>query len=306
MDIKARSAGPACMHTSNPGLVSWTPGGVGRNIAENLARLGHRPHLVAAVGDDVVGHELLTRTAAAGVDIDYVVRGSHGTGIYVALLNNDGELIAAVSDMAATEAMHVEQVMNSAHVIARAGIAVIDGNLPLEVSRWVVSTSTASGGRTVAEPVSVAKARRLANLLDPGLPVFAVTPNVAELAALVGAPVADAVPAIAAAAARLHERGVAHVWISRGTGGSVLSTAGQEPVCLDAGPAPGSVVDVTGAGDALTAGFIHGLLRGDDPCDAARLGHRAAAFTIASPYTVRPDLGLACGPPDEPGPPSSQ
>jgi pseudouridine kinase len=292
MDIKARSARRACLHTSNPGSVSWTPGGVGRNIAENLARLGHRPHLIAAVGDDAAGQELLTRTAAAGVDIDYVLRVSLGTGIYVAVLNNDGELIAAVSDMAATEAMRVEQVMNYAHVIAHASIAVIDGNLPLEVSRWVVSISRAGGGRAVAEPVSVAKAQRLASLLQPGLPVFAVTPNVEELAALVGAPVADAVPAIAAAAARLHERGVAHVWISRGTAGSVLSTAGQVPVSLDAGATPGSVVDVTGAGDALTAGFIHGLLRGDDPYDAARLGHRAAAFTVASPYTVRPDLGL--------------
>jgi pseudouridine kinase len=293
MDIKARSASAACLHTSNPGSVSWTPGGVGRNIAENLARLGHRPHLVAAVGDDAAGHELLARTAAAGVDIDYVARGTQGTGIYVAVLNHNGELIAAVSDMAATEAMHVEQVMSSADLIARAGIAVIDGNLPLEVSRSVLSTSVAGGGRVVVEPVSVAKARRLASMLDPGLPVFAITPNVEELGALVGAPVDDAVPALAAAAMRLHERGVVHVWTSRGMGGSVLSTAGQAPVCLDAGAAPGSVVDVTGAGDALTAGFIHGLLRGVDPYGAACLGHRAAAFTVASPYTVRPDLGLA-------------
>jgi pseudouridine kinase len=306
MDIKAHSAGPACLHTSNPGSVSWTPGGVGRNIAENLARLGHRPRLVAAVGDDVAGHELLTSTAAAGVDIDYVVQGTQRTGIYVAVLNNNGELIAAVSDMAATEAMRVEQLMKAADVIARAGMAVIDGNLPLEVSRWVVSLSTASGGRAVVEPVSVAKAQRLASMLDPGLPVFAITPNVEELGALVGAPVADAVPAIAAAAAQLHQRGVAHVWVSRGIRGSVLSTAGQAPMSLDAGPAPGSVVDVTGAGDALTAGFIHGLLCGHDPCEAACLGHRAAAFTVASPYTVRPDLGLTFAPAGPPAAPSGQ
>jgi pseudouridine kinase len=305
MDIKAHSAGPARMHTSNPGSVSWTPGGVGRNIAENLARLGHRPHLVAAVGDDAVGHELLARTAAAGVNIDYVARGAQGTGFYVAVLNNNGELVAGVSDMAATDALHVEQVMSSAQVIARAGIAVIDGNLPLEVARWVVSTSTANGGWAVAEPVSVTKARRLASLLHPDLPVFAITPNVEELAALVGGPVVDELPAIAAAAAQLHERGVAHVWISRGTGGSVLSTAGHAPACLSAVPAPGPVVDVTGAGDALTAGFIHGLLLGDDPYDAACLGHRAAALTVASPYTVRPDLGLALARSSAPAVPSA-
>jgi pseudouridine kinase len=71
----------------------------------------------------------------------------------------------------------------------------------------------------------------------------------------------------------------------------VLSTAGQAPVRIDAAPA--SVIDVTGAGDALTAGFIHGLLCGHDPYDAARLGHRAAALTVASSDTVRSDLGQA-------------
>jgi pseudouridine kinase len=50
------------------------------------------------------------------------------------------------------------------------------------------------------------------------------------------------------------------------------------------------VVDVTGAGDAMTAAFVHALLRGDSPLDAARFGQMAAALTVASPETVRPDL----------------
>lgn len=66
-DIKASSLAAARLHTSNPGTVSRTPGGVGRNIAEVIARLGGRVHLVAAVGADAAGRDLLARTSEAGV-----------------------------------------------------------------------------------------------------------------------------------------------------------------------------------------------------------------------------------------------
>jgi len=47
---------------------------------------------------------------------------------------------------------------------------------------------------------------------------------------------------------------------------------------------------VTGAGDAMLAAFAHALLAGRDPLDAAHYGHAAAAVTVQSPHTVRPDL----------------
>ncbi len=52
------------------------------------------------------------------------------------------------------------------------------------------------------------------------------------------------------------------------------------------------IVDMTGAGDALTAGAIFGLLN-DLPIDqAVRLGLSAAALTLQSRETVHPDLSL--------------
>jgi pseudouridine kinase len=50
------------------------------------------------------------------------------------------------------------------------------------------------------------------------------------------------------------------------------------------------VRDVTGAGDAMLAAFAHALLAGHSPVAAARYGHAAAALTLESPHTVRPDL----------------
>jgi pseudouridine kinase len=72
-----------------------------------------------------------------------------------------------------------------------------------------------------------------------------------------------------------------------GSGGSLLS--GPDGV-VDLDAVPTEVVDVTGAGDAMLAAFCHALLEGAAPAAAAAYGHGAAALTIASPHTVRPDL----------------
>ncbi len=139
----------------------------------------------------------------------------------------------------------------------------------------------------VFEPVSVPKAERSRTALTAGPVPWAVTPNVAELGALVGAPVPDTGPAVTAAARTLHAHGVEVVWVRRGPRGSVLSGADgvTELPALNT-----RVVDVTGAGDAMLAAFLAALLAGETPLQAAREGHAAAALTVASSRTVVPDL----------------
>ena len=113
-----------------------------------------------------------------------------------------------------------------------------------------------------------------------------------EIAALTGRPSDD----WRASVADLHGRGVEHVWLRTGAEGSWMCSRGQEPVHLAAVPA--TVVDVTGAGDAMLAAWIAAWLGGADPVSAAREGHRAAAATIESPHTVRPDLADVLTSPD--------
>ena len=105
IDVKARSSSPAVRRTSNPGTAVLGSGGVGRNIAENLARLGTTTHLVAAVGGDPLGDQLVRSTAAAGVGVEHVARVDVPTGSYTAILDADGELLVAIASMAATEAL---------------------------------------------------------------------------------------------------------------------------------------------------------------------------------------------------------
>lgn len=294
MDVKARSGAPLDPATSNPGQVTTHPGGVGRNIAENLARLGTPTHLVAAVGNDSFGEELLAHTRGAGVSLDHVVATTRPTGTYLAVLDHDGDLSVAVSDMSATDELTVADIEPARSLIQHCELLVVDGNIPLDVTSWLCDVAAGSSVPVVIEPVSVIKARRLRPLLSATRPILAVTPNIAELAALVDREVADTIPAIRKAAAELHALGVRHVWVRRGARGSLLSSA---PESGDGGPTvttnatvSADVVDVTGAGDSMTAGFVHALLRDDDPAAAAAFGQATAALTTESAHTVRPDL----------------
>ena len=282
MDLKARSHAPATSHTSNPGHGSMAPGGVARNIAENLARLGDRVHLVSVVGRDALGETLLSQTVAAGVRIEHVARTDRPTGTYTAVLDADGELIVAIADMEATAELGPELLQRARDVIATAGVLVLDGNLSRETLEHALDLS--GGVRTIFEPVSVPKALGLRDALDHR--IFAVTPNRDELAALTDLPT-DTDREVHHAIAALLDRGVELVWVRLGDRGSLLATADET---LHVPALPAGVEDVTGAGDAMLAAFCHVLLAGGTPQHAAHFGHAAAALTIASPHTVRPDL----------------
>ncbi len=296
MDVKSRCTAAPRVGTSNPGTRVWSPGGVGRNIAENLARLGRRVELVAAVGDDTVGRELLEHTKAAGVGVGHVVTSRHPTGTYVAVLDAAGELFIGVCDMVATDELTVGALTASTDLVGLAELLVLDGNLPEALVGRLLDLAAATGVPVVLDPVSVAKAAHLARTLTPARPLLAVTPNVEELGAIVGSDVPDDPAAIAAAAGHLHDRGVRHVWVRRGPAGSLLSEraggARAATVAILAAPDV-DLVDVTGGGDAMTAGFVHHYLGHGGGLAAARFGQVAAALTVEVAQTVRPDLDEA-------------
>jgi pseudouridine kinase len=278
LDLLARSGASLQLHTSNPGTSAHTPGGVGRNIAENLARLGTLTRLVIALGDDPAGAELLERTQAAGVET-FEVPWAGTTGTYTAILDADGSLLAGIADMAATE--HIRPRDVQPRWIAAADWLVLDGNLALDTLEHALGCAEDSGVPVVLDPVSAPKARLIAPLLS-ATRVHTVTPTVDELVALTGA------TEPAAGADRLHRAGVEVVWLREGELGSTLFRRDREPERV-ALPRV-EPVDVTGAGDAMLAAYVHALVGGADLTRAAFEGAAAAMLTVQSPMTVRPDL----------------
>src|SRR3954470_15585254 len=153
MDVKARSARTVVTGTSNPGAATMSAGGVGRNIAENLARLGTRTHLVAAVGADALGEQVLSATAAAGVHVEHVRRSARATGTYTAVLDAAGELVVAVSDMAATDELSPGHVDGARDLVATAALGGLGGNLAAPTLALALDLASAAGARVVLEPV---------------------------------------------------------------------------------------------------------------------------------------------------------
>lgn len=279
IDRKLRLLAHSLHASSNPCEAHETPGGVVRNVAENLARLGLPVALVAAVGDDAGGRMLLEQAALVGIDTRAVIRlRRHVSDSYTAVLAPDGSLELGLAAMPLVESLNPWALQASQALRAGAALVVADGNLPTDAWPLLLGEARASGVPLVCVAVSEAKMERLPESLA-GLHLLIL--NAGELATVA----AESAEAFAA----LHRRGVARVLVSNGAAGLSLSEPGHAPRHW---PAPAvDVVDVTGAGDALSAGVCAALLRDRDDFDAAaRLGLDLAALTLQTEDSVHPDL----------------
>ncbi len=295
IDVKCRTYNPAVMRTSNPGTAQTTLGGVGRNIAENLARLGVTTRLITAVGGDASGDRLMMETGAAGVDVTGVVRTKAATGSYTAMFDPTGELVIAVACMDCMHALTAEVVFRSRDAIENATVLILDCNVARDALACAARIAHDANVPIIVDPVSGPKAERLRSLLELDMEVHTITPNADELAMLVQRDVSSDA-AIVTAAEQLHSLGVRNVWVRLGAGGSYMSSATDSGVygerilaqTVDANAVADilGVVDVTGAGDAMLAGYVYAMLRGERTVEAARYGQIAAGMTVASDQTV--------------------
>lgn len=284
LDIKSRIAGKSIPGTSNPGWTETSPGGVGRNIAENLARLGANTALLTLIGEDGNGDRLRRAARAAGIDTTLMQHRKGATGTYSATLDEAGELLIAVSDMRLIDSMKPADITAHQERLAAANLLVADGNLPLACLKALLRIAKRAAVPLVLEPVSVPKAKRLRPLLEEGFPIAALTPNRDELAALTGQKLAGERD-LARAAARLHALGVQHVLVGLGAEGCYLASA-DGPAQMIPVKGKGAIRDVTGGGDAMVAGFAYGLAKGDDALHAARRGQELAARAVRSGSSV--------------------
>ncbi|TDQ84223.1 pseudouridine kinase [Dongia mobilis] len=284
LDIKSRIAGKAVPRTSNPGSNVTSAGGVARNIAENLALAGADVALFSIVGNDAMGDRLRREARASGIDTTLLAWRRGATGSYNAILDAKGELVIAVSDMRLMDALTPADIERHAQTLAAADLLVADCNLPGPCLTALARIAADAGRPLVIDPVSVPKAARLGAVLKARLPLAALTPNRDELAALTRRPVASARD-LAAAAQALHARGVDQVLVGLGKAGCFLSGADGRQQAIPA-RGRGRILDVTGAGDAMVAGFALGLASGRSALQSARKGQEMASRAVRSARSV--------------------
>lgn len=288
LDLIGRSFETLQMGTSNPGQLRFSPGGVARNVAENLARMGMDVILIAAVGDDEQGHQLLQQTSNAGVDVtNCIYVPDQSTGSYLAVLDDQGFLHLGIDDMRASQAISTDYLRDRKDLFTDAAAVFVDANLPEKTLRTAISLANRAAVPIAADPTSVNLAPRLIPFLEQ---LWLITPNEKEAEAICPHPVphADRDQAIDAAK-HLISKGVEIAIIAMaefGVGYATAESTGHIPAIKT------EVIDPTGAGDALSAAVIFALLN-DIPIDeAVRLGVSAAALTLRHTGTVVEDLSL--------------
>ena len=277
VDRTYRLAAPLVPETSNPATGSSGFGGVARNVAENLSRLGVAVELLSVVGDDEAGRALLRRLAAAGIGFRGVLAlPGHATADYVAVLTSGGDLALGLAAMSIFDRLTPKALERHAELLAAADWVFADCNLPAASLLALVERRWGGSYRLAVDAVSVAKAARLPARLSGLDLVFVNRDEANAVLARHGRGETDPL----AMAAGLRSLGAGAAVVTLGADGAVAAeAAGTVRVPAEAA----TVVDVTGAGDALIAATLAARASGASLAEALGRGCAAAARAVAVP-----------------------
>lgn len=286
LDRKLRSLGTLTMGTSNPARQDESFGGVARNIAENLARLGAPVALTTAIGSDSSGRALLAHAEAAGIDTRGTLKLENTcSGTYTAVLDDHGEMLVALADMALYDALTPAFLAERAPS-ALPALTIADLNLPLDTVAALIAEAAHGAAPLVVVAVSQPKMARLPLDLH-GVRLLIL--NHGELETRIGRKIVTDAD-LAAACALVREQGAQDVIVTRGGKGVVYSRADGVNK-LEAPEA--RIVDVTGAGDAFAAAVCWSLFQGSEDLElACRRGLKLSAMTLECEETVCPYLDI--------------
>ena len=281
MDIGGHSFSPLVQADSNPGRVTLSLGGVGRNIAHNLALLGTDVRMLTAYGDDVYGQRIAASWSQLGIDASHALRiAGAATSTYLYIADDSGEMAMALSDMAVCDSITPAYLAANLHLLQNAQVVVTDTNIPAESLAYLAENCQAP---LFCDPVSTTKAMKVLPILHK---IHTLKPNRLEAELLSGVPVHNRQDAEKAARALL-EKGVHRVFISMGADGVL---AAMEDQLLWLPNLPGNMVNTTGCGDAFMAALVWAYLEGTDLENTALVGLAAASVAMESSQTINPAM----------------
>ena len=270
VDITATSSEAFRFGDSNPGRVEVSWGGVGRNIAHNLALLGDEVELLTIFGGGLFGPVIAGACKDLGIGISHSEIAAEGTNSFFVSINNaDGELVGGVADMNATEGMTPQWLEKRLEVINAADAVVADANSSAKALAWLIDHCEKP---LFLDAVSVAKAGRIreALMLSQKKQFFALKCNAIENVELADLDCCQ------------------RRYVSVGAEGLKVEADGK----LFEFPAlPCVVRNVTGGGDALLAGIVHAGPKASVK-ESARWGLECARCAVESPKAVSDKISL--------------
>ena len=268
---------------SNRGKITLDFGGVGRNIAHNLALLGVNVFLVSAVGDDIIGKEIIKNCENAGIRTDHIrVIDNCNSSIYIYINNCSGEMEIAMSQVDIADNITPEYLDSLKDLINGSRAVITDCNITQEALLHLKEICEVP---VFIDPVSITHASKIKGHLKG---IHSIKPNIYEAEYLTDIKINNQEDYKKAAEA-LIDQGVEKVFISLGEKG-IIAADQNDIFFIERYPA--DVSCTTGAGDAASAAIIwsaisHGK---NDIVNESKAANAAASVTIESIKTINPDL----------------
>ena len=282
MDICGAASNSFKIKDSNPGIISMSAGGVARNIAENLALLECKCHLITAVGNDGFGISLVNKANAVGINTDKILKlENEKTSAYLNIVDNTGEMISAISDMAIVDHITPEYIELHNEIIQKASVIVLDTNIPEKTLSYIINRFKEVP--IIVDAASTVKAMKIKKHLSG---IHSLKCNKIEAEALSG--IEDDLNAIIN---WFHQRGVVRVYITLGEEGAFYSE-NQTSAKITHQKQHCKVINVTGAGDAFTAGITYGLLKEWTIIKSIHFGMAAAVIALNHIDTINPEMSI--------------
>ncbi len=284
MDIFGFSTSNYRAYNSTPGKIKMSFGGVCRNIAENSARIGINTKFLSVLGDDECGKSILEHSREIGYNMEdsMIIKGA-STPTYLAILDENGEMVSAISDMKSLNAMTEEFIDSKKELIKNAKYVVVDSDNPKILSYILKNFSKETN--FILDPVSAEKATWVKDMVKD---FHTIKPNRHEAEILAGFPIKDTEDLIRASNYFL-SLGIKKVYISLDSEG-IFYNDGEK--CGKVKALDVIVKNVTGAGDSFVAGIGHGYMNKLDEVDIVKFSMAMSIITIADEATIHPQMCL--------------
>lgn len=284
MDIFGFSTSNYRAYNSTPGKIKISFGGVCRNIAENSARIGINTKFLSVLGDDECGKSILEHSREIGYNMEdsMIIKGA-STPTYLAILDENGEMVSAISDMKSLNAMTEEFIDSKKELIKNAKYVVVDSDNPKILSYILKNFSKETN--FILDPVSAEKATWVKDMIKD---FHTIKPNRHEAEILAGFPIKDTEDLIRASNYFL-SLGIKKVYISLDSEG-IFYNDGEK--CGKVKALDVIVKNVTGAGDSFVAGIGHGYMNKLDEVDIVKFSMAMSIITIADEATIHPQMCL--------------
>ncbi len=273
----------------NVGRIQFVHGGVGRNVAENLALLGVATTFYSSVDDSGIGLEVLARLQQARVNTDSITRTSgNGMGMWLAILDEKGDLAGSISQMPDLQHLQASLQTHQQSIMEQTSHLVLELDLNEAISRQILAQAKAHQRPVYGIPGNLEVILHNRGLLAD-LECFICNNYEADrlmdtdFTSLSIDEMQDALTEY------VHKSGLRSMVVTLGAKGSVFYSvsdkeAGYQPVY------PVQIVDSSGAGDAFFSGTVMGLVRGLPLRDAVICGTKVAGWTIESEENNCKDL----------------